>query len=56
METNKPCTFDHNSECLICDYWPGDCAYERYLKSDYTYETKEELEKMFKDHDKKRNG
>jgi len=47
METNKPCKFDHNGECLICDCWPDSCAYERYLKGDYTYETPEEMQQMF---------
>lgn len=44
-----PCKFDHNGECLICDCWPDACAYKRMLNQDYTYETKEELEEMFKD-------
>jgi len=43
-----PCNPDHNGECLVCDCWLDNCAYDRYLKNDYTYETKEELEKMFK--------
>ena len=43
-----PCQLDHNGECLICDCWISDCAYDRYLKKDYKWETKEELEKMFK--------
>jgi hypothetical protein len=43
-----PCNPDHNGECLICDCWLDNCAYGRYLNQDYTYETKEELEKMFK--------
>ena len=42
-----PCRFDHNGECLICDCWPSDCAYERFLNGDYKWETKEELDKMF---------
>ena len=25
----KPCDFDHNGECLICDCWPSNCAYQR---------------------------
>ena len=45
----RPCNFDHNGECLVCDCWISDCAYQRYLNGDYTYETKEELEEMFKD-------
>ena len=44
-----PCNFDHNGECLICDCWISDCAYKRYLNQDYKWETKEELEDMFKD-------
>ena len=44
-----PCKFDHNGECLICDCWISDCAYLRYLNGDYKWETKEELEEMFKD-------
>ena len=47
----KPCDFDHNGECLICDCWPSDCAYKRYINGDYKYESKEELEKMFKNYD-----
>jgi hypothetical protein len=47
MSEDLPCKFDHNGECLLCDCWPDSCAYKRYLNKDYTYETKEELEKMF---------
>jgi hypothetical protein len=43
-----PCNFDHNGECLICDCWVSDCAYLRYLNGDYKWETREELEEMFK--------
>lgn len=46
--TNRPCNLDHNGECLICDCWLSNCAYDRYLNEDYTYETKEELEVIFK--------
>ena len=54
FEKNKffqkmPCRPDHNGECLICDYWLSDCAYTRYLNKDYKWETKEQLEEMFKD-------
>jgi hypothetical protein len=45
----KPCKFDHNGECLICDCWSSDCAYVRMINKDYKYETKEELQEMFKD-------
>lgn len=48
----KPCNFDHNGECLVCDCWPLSCAFVRYLNKDYTYETKEELEAMFPDIEK----
>ena len=44
----KPCNFDHNGECLICDCWPSDCAYVRWLNKDFTYETEEPLREMFK--------
>jgi len=50
MGLNKqplPCNFDHNGECLICDCWPSQCAYVRYVNKDYTYETKERLDKLF---------
>jgi len=44
---NKPCKFDHNGECLICDCWSINCAWDRLYKCDYKYESKEELEDMF---------
>lgn len=47
-----PCNFDHNGECLVCDCWPDDCAYLRYQIGDYSYETREKLEEMFKDYKK----
>ncbi len=49
-KTKIPCDLDHNGECLVCDCWISDCAYQRYLKGDYKYESKEELEHMFKDY------
>lgn len=58
MERNKllttetrpvPCELDHNGECLICDCWITDCAYQRLQNEDWKWETKEELEDMFKD-------
>ena len=45
-----PCNFDHNGECLICDCWSSNCAYSRYVNQDYTFESREELEKMFNHH------
>ena len=36
-----PCEPDGNGECLICDCWVSDCAYQRYLNKDYSIETKE---------------
>lgn len=45
----KPCSFDHLGSCLICDCWPSECAWLRLMKEDYRWETKEELEEMFKD-------
>ncbi len=44
---NRPCNPDHNGECLVCDCWLDNCAYDRYLNKDYKWETKEELDKMF---------
>jgi hypothetical protein len=49
-KTEIPCDLDHNGECLICDCWISDCAYQRYLNRDYKYESKEQLEHMFKDY------
>lgn len=53
-EENKtkgmPCNPDHNGECLVCDCWATDCGYQRYLNRDYKYESKEQLEHMFKDY------
>jgi len=49
-----PCKLDHNGECLICDCWVENCAWDRYLKNDYTWETEEELKQMFDD-DRTRN-
>ena len=46
-EIKKPCNPDHNGECLICDCWLSDCAYDRWLNKDYSYESKEELNDMF---------
>lgn len=43
-----PCNPDHNGECLVCDCTLDLCAYDRYKNQDYTYETKEQLEEMFK--------
>jgi hypothetical protein len=45
----QPCEFDHNGECLICDCWQSDCAWQRMLSKDYKWESKEELEEMFKE-------
>lgn len=42
-----PCNFDHNDECLICDCTYKYCAFYRWVNKDYTYESKEELDKMF---------
>lgn len=53
---HKPCRFDHNGECTICDCWPDACAYQRYKRGDYSQETKQELQQMFKDYDRRRNG
>ena len=47
-KSKAPCNVDHNGECLICDCWPEACAHQRYLNGDYSLESKEELEEMFK--------
>lgn len=47
--SNIPCDFDHNGECLICDCWMTECAWIRMHNEDYRWESKEELEEMFKD-------
>ena len=46
----QPCNFDHNGECLICDCWLADCAFQRLLNQDFTYETQDQLLEMFKTH------
>ena len=51
---NIPCEPDNNGECLICDCWVSNCAYQRYLNEDYSIETKEELEKIFKSYEQHR--
>jgi hypothetical protein len=50
------CDFDHNGECLICDCWADSCAYMRYMNSDYKWESKEELQDMFKKEKKRSLG
>jgi hypothetical protein len=42
------CDFDHNGECLTCDCWPDSCGYLRYMNQDYKWETREQLQEMFK--------
>ena len=49
MKEKQPCEFDHNGECLVCDCWPSECAWLRLKNKDYKWETKEELEEMFKE-------
>jgi len=46
-EDKAPCKLDHNLECLVCDCWIENCAYDRYLAKDYKWETEEELKQMF---------
>ena len=55
MTHSKPCTFDHNGECLICDCFGSDCAYDRLLNQDYRWESKSELLKMFRDWIREKN-
>ena len=47
---NKPCNLDHNGECLICDCWLSECAFDRLFNGDFKYETFEELLVMFRKH------
>lgn len=47
---NLPCKPDHNGECLICDCWLSDCAWQRMWNGDFKYETLEQLLVMFKDY------
>lgn len=46
----KPCRFDHNGECLICDCWPSDCQYDRLMSGEYKDEEFEKLVEMFKEY------
>lgn len=46
---DRPCDFDHNGECLVCDCWPSDCAFDRLFSGDFKYETLEELLVMFQE-------
>jgi hypothetical protein len=43
-----PCELDQDGECLVCDCFVSDCAWQRYLKKDYSCESKRELEVIFK--------
>lgn len=47
-----PCDPDHNSECLVCDCWLTECAFDRWLNCDYKWETEVELNGMFKNYKK----
>lgn len=47
MTFNYHCYPDHNGECLVCDCWLENCAYDRWVNKDFTYESEEELNKMF---------
>jgi hypothetical protein len=47
-----PCNPDHNGECLQCDCWLDNCAYDRWVKGDYKWETEAELDKMFEGYEK----
>jgi len=44
----KICTLDNNGECTICNCSFQNCAYDRMINKDYRWESKEELEEMFK--------
>ena len=53
-EQIPPCKFDHNNECLVCDNPCGDCAWQRWMKSDFSIETEDELKGLFGDEIKKK--
>lgn len=50
MKSKFPCNFDHNGECTVCDCAFELCGYDRMINKDYSYESKEELEEMFKEY------
>ena len=50
-----PCNLDHNGECLICDCWPSECAWDRLHTEDYKWESHEQLLKMFQDYIRNNN-
>ncbi len=52
MNSRFPCNPDHNGECLKCDCWIDDCAFDRWKNKVYLFETEEELNEMFKEYDK----
>ena len=43
-----PCKPDHNGECLVCDCWMSNCAFNRLLEGNFCHETLDELLEMFK--------
>jgi hypothetical protein len=47
MLEKKPCKPDHNGECLVCDCWVSNCAWDRLFAGDFRHESFEELMKMF---------
>lgn len=44
-----PCKADHNGECIICDCWLTECAFDRLAEGDFRYESLDQLLEMFKD-------
>jgi hypothetical protein len=44
-----PCRFDHNGECIICDCWISECAFQRWMKRDWRWESQRELNQMFQE-------
>lgn len=45
-----PCNFDHNGECLVCDAWPSDCAWQRLIERNFKHDTEKKLVEMFWPH------
>ena len=50
-KNEAPCKFDNNGECLKCDTTFEHCAYDRWKNKDYKWESKEELDQMFKEYE-----
>lgn len=53
MDNKKfPCSYDKNGECTFCDTTFEYCAYDRWKNKDYTWESEDELNKMFENYER----